>query len=382
MRQKNKKPRGMMIIHNFRPGPTGGAELQAERLAEKLVERGHDMQLLTRLTVPEAPLEETSGGLRIHRTPFPLAYGVTRGVHETFRYLVQKQRTYDVLHCHMAFGHAVVAVVIARCFRKQCIVKIACAGEFGDLFAFSKFERFPDALQILYQADRIIAVSRVVEKELLDYGFPPDRILIIPNGVDTQAFSRQRPFPERGRRNFILVGRRHPQKGIDTALQATKLLVERGFQDRFGVHFYGMDYPEYDYQKMAAELGIAPLVELLPFDKGILDIYHSAHCLLLPSRGEGLSNTLLEAMAMELPVIATGVSGTDDVVESGRDGVLIPPDSPESLANAMATIIQDPDLGLRLGKCARLKVESQFSLDSVAQRYSALYGDLCGRRSK
>jgi glycosyltransferase involved in cell wall biosynthesis len=114
-------------------------------------------------------------------------------------------------------------------------------------------------------------------------------------------------------------------------------------------------------------------MQFFPFENNIFSLYQSSNCFILPSRGEGLSNALLEAMSMELPVIATSVSGTTDVVENGSDGLLIQRDSAESLAAAMVNIISDPELAHRLGKNARQKVESRFSLEWVAQQYSDLY---------
>jgi len=371
------KPRGLMIIHNFPPGPSGGAELQAERLSAQLVKLGHGMQVLTWLTKPDAPMEETSQGVQIHRVNHRLAYYVKEDVTNTFRYLVRHRHTYDVLHVHMAYGHAVVAVVVARYFGKKCIIKIACTGEFGDLYNFSKFDGFNRALQILYRADTIVAVSREVEQELLSYGFSPGRIMRISNGVDTHYFQRNCSFPERNKVSFILVGRRHPQKGIDTTLHAVKLLQKEGLVDHFEIKLYGPDYPEYNYQNMAQRLGVAKVVDFFPFERDMLSVYQSAHCLLLPSRGEGLPNSLLEAMAMELAVIVSRVSGTPDVVDDGENGILIPSDSPEALAKAMAFIIKNPDKALRLGQEARQKVAAKFSLSSVAQQYSALYHRLC-----
>jgi len=366
-----------MIIHNFPPGPVGGAELQAERLTTHLVKLGHTIQVLTWLTVPDAPCEETYAGVQIHRVPHHLPYWITHDNADTFRYLVRQRKTYDVLHAHMMFGHAVVAVVAARCLGKKCIVKIACAGEYGDLDTFSKFTGFDKALRILYQADTIVAVSREVQQELLRYGFPPERIVRIPNGVDTIFFQRSQPFPEPGKTRFILMGRRHPQKGIDTTLLAARQLQEQGLGDQFEIYLYGAEYPEYAYRAMARELGVDSIVSFCDFEKDILAVYHAAHCFLLPSRGEGLSNSLLEAMALELPVIATPVSGTPDVVDDGKDGIFIPPDSPDALASAMQKIIASPALARMLGENARRKVTSLFSLDHVAQRYSELYDRLC-----
>ncbi|MBZ5500375.1 MAG: glycosyltransferase family 4 protein [Acidobacteriia bacterium] len=370
------KPRGLMIIHNFRPGPVGGAELQAERLSAQLVRLGHSMQVLTWLTVPDAPQEETCANVQIHRVPHRLPYWVKCDNAKTFRYLVLHRGTYDLLHVHMAFGHAVVAVIVARCFGKKCIIKIACAGQYGDLCTFSRFERFDKALRILRLADAMVAVSSEVEQELLHYGFQAERIVRIPNGVDATYFRRTQPFPDYRKTRFVLIGRRHPQKGIDTALHAARKLSEKGLRDQFEINLYGPDYPEYDYRAMAEELGVADIVRFFPFEKEILVVYQSSHCLLLPSRGEGLSNTLLEAMAMAMPTIATSVSGTQDVIDDGKNGILIPPDSPDMLAAAMSKIISRPDWANLLGKTARQKVETCFSLESVACRYSELYTKL------
>jgi len=372
-------PRGLMIIHQFRP-VAAGAELQAERLAKKLVEIGHPMSVLTQLRTANTPTEEVMDGVTVHRLPFSLAYWVRRnGVIGTFRYLVNNRRSYDVLHAHQAFGHAVVAVVAARLLRKRCIIKVACAGEYGDMNVFSRFEAFDRALKILHHADAVVAISSEVEQELLERGFSPERIVRIPNGVDTDYFKRTAPPPPRDPVRFVLVGRRHPQKGVDVALQAAKLLKDGGLGGRFEIELHGVDYPEYDYQAMARELGVTELVSFLPFQSDMVGVLQGVHCLILPSRGEGLSNALLEAMSMELPVIATSVSGTVDVVTDGEDGILIPPESPEALAKAMSAIIRYPELARALGENARSKVERSFSLDFVAGRYSELYQALFER---
>jgi L-malate glycosyltransferase len=370
------KSRALMIIHNFRPGQVGGAELQAERLAARLAGLGHSMQVLTRLTIADAPLEEMQNEVRIHRLPYPLPYWINRDNALTFRFLFRNRRSFDVLHAHQAFGHAVVAAVFARSFNKKCVVKIACAGQYGDLSVISEFGGFDRALRILHQADAMVALSNEVKQELLDYGFRPDRIFRIPNGVDTAHFRRTQPLPDRKRTRFIQICRRHPQKGVDSTLQAALHLKERGFGERFEINLYGADYAEFDYRSMAQELGVADVVAFYPFVQDIISVYHSAHCLLLPSRAEGLSNSLLEAMAMELPAIATPVSGTLEVVDDGVNGMLIPPDAPDRLAAAMSSIISDPELSGRLGSNARTKVEDCYSLEKVAAQYAQLYEQL------
>ena len=369
------KPRGMMVIHQFRP-ITNGAELQAERLAIRLVQRGHEMQVFTELRVPGSLPEEDLQGVKIHRTDFKMAYWVFSGVENTFRYLTKARKSYDILHVHQAFGHAVVSIVAAKIFKKRCIVKIACAGSYGDLNVFSAFPGFKRALPVLKRADCIIALSSDVEQELLEWGFAPKQIKRIPNGVDTEFFKREQPFPARDPVRFILIGRRTPQKGIDIALQAAQILRKEGLDGEFEIKFYGSDYSEHDYSSMAENLGVSSHVEFLPHQDAIRDILHHAHSLILPSRAEGMPNVVLEAMSFELPVIASRVSGVVDIINDQVDGLLIPSDEPRALANAMKRIILEPELSNQLGQQARHKVISEFSLESVADRYSDLYEQL------
>jgi glycosyltransferase involved in cell wall biosynthesis len=131
---------------------------------------------------------------------------------------------------------------------------------------------------------------------------------------------------------------------------------------------------------MARDLKVNQYVTFLPFENNVFKVYQEAYCLLLPSVGEGLSNVLLEAMAMELPVIGSQVSGTVEVLNHQKNGLLIPPGSPEALANAMGLVLANPDLASDLGRQARLKVEEHYSLDVVAQQYADLYNLLIKKR--
>jgi glycosyltransferase involved in cell wall biosynthesis len=102
----------------------------------------------------------------------------------------------------------------------------------------------------------------------------------------------------------------------------------------------------------------------------------AADVLVLPSRGEALSNSLLEAMACALPCIATRVGGTPEVLGDGKRGILIPPEDPEALAKALNDIASDPDLRKRLGQAGRSAVEDRFSIKATAAFYINLYEEL------
>ena len=364
-------PRVLMVIHQFRPIACG-AEMQVERLAGKLVRLGHQVAVLTQQRHPASLPFEMLNGIAVHRVDFPLSYWTYRDIGKQFRFLVKNRQTYDIVHSHQCFNHAVVNTITAQWLGKKSILKIACAGEVGDLNVFSQFRGFTLVQKILHQTDAVIAISTEIEKELQDYGFPAEHIYSIPNGVDTDEFQRRRPFPERSKIVFLLIGRRTPQKGIDIAFRAIQALLQRGI-DNLELRLYGLDYPEHDYRKMAQECGVQSAVRFYSYTESIHDVYHDAHCLLLPSRTEGLSNVLLEAMSLELPVIATRISGTVDVVEHEKSGILIAPEEPEALAASMEQVMMNPEMAFQLGAKARQRIIDKFSLDRVARCYSELY---------
>jgi glycosyltransferase involved in cell wall biosynthesis len=100
---------------------------------------------------------------------------------------------------------------------------------------------------------------------------------------------------------------------------------------------------------------------------------HAADLFILPSRFEGLSNSLLEAMACALPVISTRVGGSTDIIEHGRNGLLVDVDSVEQMLHAIAYVFDDPRLAARLGKSARKTIEEHHDLSTIADRYVMLY---------
>jgi glycosyltransferase involved in cell wall biosynthesis/SAM-dependent methyltransferase len=374
-----QKPSVMMIISQFRP-VASGAELQAERLAYKLAGLGFPLQVLTQHRDPSSLSDEVFRGVKIHRCDFPLAYNLNYEAAPTLHYLIKKRHTFDILHNHQMWGHAVVATLVARWLGKKNVIKLACAGTFGDLAVLSTLRYAKWGLQVLQMADAIIAVSHEIQTELLEHGFAAEKIHRIPNGVDVEEFQRTRPFPANPRRRFILLGRRTPQKGIDTALKAVKILADKGLAADLELNFYGWDYAEWDYREMARDLGVQGLVTFLPFEDNVLDVYQESYCLLLPSVGEGLSNVLLEAMSLEMPVIASKVSGTEEVLDDQKNGLLIPPGSPEALASAMELVLAKPELAFDWGREGRRKVQDNYSLDAVAQKYAKLYDFLVKKK--
>ncbi|HEY3283976.1 MAG TPA: glycosyltransferase family 4 protein [Armatimonadota bacterium] len=198
------------------------------------------------------------------------------------------------------------------------------------------------------------------------------KLAVVPNGVDTGRF-----IPAQGglppRFGALFVGRLSAQKACDDLLAAWGALPRKQ-----GTLTLVGDGPERAaLQRQAAALHIADEVDFLgwrPKDE-LVRLYQGSSCLVLPSLCEGMPNVVLEAMACGLPVVATAVEGTEELVSEGRSGFLVPPSQPRALAEALSRLSQDPGSRQRLGEEGRRLAESR-DWTSVAR---VLLRITCGR---
>ena len=209
-------------------------------------------------------------------------------------------------------------------------------------------------------------------------GVAADLIRYLPNGVDTARFrpgdrraARQRLGMEVDRPRVVFVGRLDPVKALPSLLRAWRTVVEK--EPRALLDLVGDGDLQSELQTMARTLGLDRSVLFHGRREDVLPYLQAADCFVLPSSSEGLSNTLLEAMAAGLPVVATRVSGSEDIVVSGRNGFLVSPGDQDDLSRQILAILGDPQLARRLGITARKQIMEAFSIERVAKNYQALY---------
>jgi glycosyltransferase involved in cell wall biosynthesis len=215
---------------------------------------------------------------------------------------------------------------------------------------------------------------------LTSNGFRVEQIVHIPGSVDTEKF---RPAPERRpdqsgpERDVICVARLDYSKGIDVLLHAWGRMLHAPagwrahLKPRLRIVGDGSHRPQ--MERIATELGILDSVEFLGLSTDILDLLQPAWAFALPSRWEGMPNALLEAMACGLPSVATRVSGSEDIIADGVNGLLVEPEQPAELAQALRRIIEDVGLAQRLGQEGRATVVHEYQLNSVVQQCLELY---------
>jgi glycosyltransferase involved in cell wall biosynthesis len=260
---------------------------------------------------------------------------------------------------------------------KPVVVKISGSWELEEGVMAAGSRKLLDrlALRWLKRASAVQAVSRRMATELTRQGFPAERITVLPNAVDTSRFP-PRAIPRAPGAPFtaVFVGRLVPEKDLATLLDAWAQAFPPGEKIDVRLRLVGGGPLEEPLRAQAERLGLARQVEFLGHRDRVEEVLASADVGVLPSRIEGLSNTLLEFMASGLPALASRVSGSEDFVVPGRNGWLFEVSDVSALAAALREAKTLPPESLTaMGRQARADVEAVASLDIVAGRLQALY---------
>ncbi len=236
-------------------------------------------------------------------------------------------------------------------------------------------------------ADRITAVARVVRDHVHQTeGCPLEKIVVIPNGVEAHRCQRiisdqaQKDAPSSVPGEVVIgtIARLVWYKGLEDLLKAAALIVGRYPRVRFLV--IGDGPLRQSLEKKAEALGLNGTVRFLGAVPDASSLLLRFDIFVLSSLWEGMSNSLLEAMAAGKPVVATDVGGGSEVVIDGKTGFLVPPKDPEALAGAVLRLLADPELARNLGKAGRIRVESEFTPEIMVARLEELYDSLLTSR--
>lgn len=228
-------------------------------------------------------------------------------------------------------------------------------------------------------ADRVLVNALCIRDLAVRQGVEADRVAVVRNGVDLEELDRaarrapEAPAPEAGA--FVcLANMHHPVKGQSDLLLALREVVRVRPEARVVLVGDGARRPLLEQQ--ARRLGIADRCHFLGQRRDGPAILARAVAAVSPSYAEGISNAILEAMALRRPVVATAVGGTPEIVRDGHDGFLVPPGAPAALARRMLDLLADAALRRRMGERARRIVEREFGLDQMRAAYDALYQEL------
>jgi starch synthase (maltosyl-transferring) len=229
-----------------------------------------------------------------------------------------------------------------------------------------------------------VCVSRGVERFSREVvGLAPERLTVIPNGVDLAPFDQVEPLPRAAlgvpavADLALAIGRLDVQKGVADLLDAAEWVIARRPDWHLVLAGDGPARPGL-LARIAARPGLAERVHWLGRRDDVPALLATADVLVLASHWEGMPNVVLEAMAARRPVVATAVEGSEDLVTPGQTGWLVPPRDPAALGQALLEAALDPESRRRYGAAGRARVEAEFSLERMVIAYERLWAGLLG----
>jgi len=235
--------------------------------------------------------------------------------------------------------------------------------------------------------DHVICVSEDLYQRCLAAKVPSERCSVIQNAIDTTQYARSASIAEAKRRlglkpeRLLLgtVGRLSDEKNFEGLIFATHRLIGEGLDVELILVGQGDQYTQ--LETLIAGLGRQDRIRLLGYRADTIDLYQAMDVFVLSSLREGLPNVLLEAMAMEVPVVATRVAGVPGLVEHEANGLLIEPGDQEQLADSLKKMLADATLRRRFGAEGRRTVEKDYSFEARMAKVRAIYDRLLGRQS-
>jgi glycosyltransferase involved in cell wall biosynthesis len=367
----------MVLESDFTQRGGGGAESQLRTIALHLLRTGHQPTIVTPMLAygPQVSAERCFG-IPVGRVSYPKVKLLGGAVMcaRLAAFLWQRRKRYDAWHVHIGHNLGAVTCAVGALLGKPVVVKVSGWWELEQgLLAPGRGPFSVLARAWLKRASAVQAISTRIADELKKHGFPADRIVVLPNAVDTARFRARGALRTPGTPfTAVFVGRLVPEKGLTTLLDAWG----QAFRGRSDVRLrlVGGGPLDQTLREQAERLGISAQVELLGHRDRVEEVLAEADIGVLPSTIEGLSNTLLEFMATGLPVVASRVSGSEDFVQPGENGWLFPPSDTAALAACLREAASlSPDRLTALGRNARAAVDTNAGLDTVVGRLLELY---------
>lgn len=378
----DQKFRILMVAPQFRP-LVGGYERAAERLSNELGRRGHIVTVVTERRDSRWPSTEDCGTYSLSR----LWCVHRRGVHlftsllSYSIFLMRNGPRFDVFHVHQYGYHAALTVLFGRLFRKPVILKITNTGPEGIQRTMGRYGWVCELLSDLHrQVDACVATTAAGRNEAERFGISPERIAIIPNGLDTDDFvprsgSERQDIKRRlGIHDPLVVlfsGRLSKGKNVTGLVEAWQ--VVRAKIPKATLVLLGEGPLRSSLERQIAESGLRDGFMMCGSHVDVLPWYQVADVFVLPSAHEGLSNSLLEAMSCGVPVVSTKVSGSAEIFAECDIGEMVATGSHDALADALSCLLLAEDRREACADRARRYAVENFSIGEVAQKTEHLY---------
>lgn len=312
---------------------------------------------------------------------------------KVFRWLLTHKNEYDVIHCVKAGPEAMACNLASKILRKPLIVKVA-QDELSDreISSAKGLKRQTRLLRhrLLSNVDHFIAISKEIESNLKARIGDKTVIHRIPNGVDTEKFFpvdetdkkalRQKLNISEDERVLLYTGAINKRKGIVDLLDALKMYDSH---DNLKVIMCGPVLEDINFDERVSNLNNKDnlIIDYRGKVSNVDEFMKAADMFILPSYSEGLPNVLLEAASTGLPLIATDIGGSRDLVDDGVNGYIVNTGSSSEIANKVAALAGNDEKRRRFGQASREKICRSFSLNLVQSKYTELYQSISKKKN-
>ena len=375
-----------LVTRRFWP-LVGGAEVVMANLAAEFRRQGHAATIVTAQWEPHWPRDLIHREVPVVRLPQSKlrTWGTLRYMYALSSWLSEQQPNLDGVLVSMLKHDAYAAIGALRGSGVPVIVRAEGGGEAGDCH-WQATARFGQRIRRrCYEADAVIAPSDAIGQELLAAGYVPDKVKRIDNGVRLppprapQARAAARAALAEANWDLkcepdapvaVYTGRMHPDKGLLDLVNAWPAVAKRWPNARLWLIGEGPQREEL-FDRIS-DLSLRYQICLPGSFDEIDDVLAAADLFVLPSYSEGMSISLLEAIAAGLPVVATDIPGNRALVRHEQEGLLVPPRNAGNLAAAICRIFDAPAQGVQLGSAGRLRAGEHFSLEKSARLHLEL----------
>jgi glycosyltransferase involved in cell wall biosynthesis len=367
-----------LIINSEYPPVGGGAGNASAHVGSELVDRGHEVTILT-CRFGDSPHRETRQGVRLVRIPSWRKSESSSGAWEQLHFMISAAWSSlrfvrgwrpDGVIAYFGVPSGPAAWLLRKVYGVPYLVSLRG----GDVpgfrpYDFALYHRLlgPIIRLIWRGAEAVVANSEGLKNLAEDFA-PRVVIRVIPNGVDVDKYHPvERSW---NAAHLLFTGRLVYQKGLDLLLDALSALGDLTWR----LTIVG-DGPELvPLMEQAKSLGLKERVDFVGWKtrQDLLPYYHEANLFVFPSRHEGMPNALLEAMSCGLPAIATDIAGNQELVVDGENGLLVPSEDVDALRDALRTLISQEHLRVEMGKAARQHILESYSWQATAQAYLRL----------
>ena len=388
----------ILVLNYEYPPLGGGAAVATAAVAQGLAERGVQVDVVTAGTAsaadhctPESGHERYEHpGLRVFRVRSRRTGVHQAGMGDAATYLVaalplvrqlMRTHTYDAIHIFFSLPTGALLPLLDL---RGTPVVVSLRG--SDVPGYDPHNRTlqlahsllaPLTRWIWRRADRVVAVCESLGQLALQT-CPDLRYTVVSNGVDLSLFHPRTDSRQSGPIRCLAVARLIERKGLGDLIRAMALL-DRG---RFQLEIVGGGSDEMVLRDLAAKHGLAEEIRFLgPLSRAdVARRYRAADMFTLPSSAEAFGNVFAEALASGLPIVGSAIGGIPDLVEHGRNGLLVESGNIEALAGAIRYLADDPELRREMAQRNRAKAEGNLEWSQVTRRYLATYEAIRGRR--